>query len=169
MIIKMFSYLTESTVYDLKNIFNNGAAAISTILIVGIIVSEVAVTSLAASYLASQGSLGNMSTFNASFAAQSGIDDALMKVSRNKDFSPNPDPYTLGVGSASAQITVCKDATSSTSTPSCNTPVPTSAHGTFEITSLGTASGKEVDIRALLFSDPNTGMMTVKSILEISV
>lgn len=146
-----------------------GAAAISTILIIGIIVSEIAVASLVASYLASQGGLGNMSTFNASFAAQSGIDDALMQIARNKDFSPSPNPYTLSVGGASTQVTVCKDATSSTSTPSCNTPVSPSAHGTFEITSLGTASSKKVDIRALLFSDPNTGLMTVKSILEISV
>ena len=150
------SYKLQTTSYK------TGAAAISTILIIAAIVSEIAIAALVASYFSSQSGLGIRIVYNASFAAQSGIDDALLKISRNKNFVPNPNPYSIAVGSASASVLVC--ANSYTNVSNCDT----SSVGTYEITSLGTALTKQVRMRALLYVDPTTGLITVRSLKEIS-
>jgi hypothetical protein len=147
----------------------SGAAAISTILIIGIIVSEIALASLVTSYFSSQGGLGTRVVYNASFAAQSGINDALLKIARDKDFAPSPySYYALEVGSAAARIDICIDkiTTDGSNPPTCNdSDVP---EGTREVTSLGTALNKEVRIRAILYVDPSTGLITIQSLKEIS-
>lgn len=141
-----------------------GAAAISTILIIGAIVTEVAIAALITSYFASQSGLGVRIVYNASFAAQSGIDDALLKITRNKDFVPSSNPYSISFGPSSAQVTVCKELTASTG--SCGTPsLPT---GTFDVISLGTSLTKQVRMRATIYVDPVTGLATVQYLQEIS-
>ncbi len=144
-------------------VHKRGAAAITTILIMGIIVAEIAVAAAIASYYASQTGLGLKLVYTASFAAQSGIDDGIIKIIRNKSFNPSPNPYTLAVNSASAQVRVCSGSTTTSS--SCDTPA---ASGTFEITSLGSYLNKQSRLRAVLYSDPSTGLVTVSSITEIS-
>jgi len=142
---------------------NSGAVAISTILIIGAIVAEIAIASLITSYLLGQGGLGVRLVYNASFVAQSGIEDALMKITRNKDTN-SVNSYAVVVGNATALVTLCKKLTASTG--SCDTPeLP---DGTFDVISLGTALNKQVRMEALLYSDPTTGLVTIQSLREIS-
>jgi hypothetical protein len=159
-------FFIQNTKYNILDTprFQRGAAAISTILIIGAIVAEVAIASLVASYLASQGGLGVRIVYNASFAAQSGIDDALIKITRNKDFTPPSLPYTISVGLASAQVTVCKELTASSG--SCG--APSLASNTFDIISLGIYLTKQVRMRATIYVDPITGLVTIQSLQEIS-
>jgi hypothetical protein len=146
----------------------SGAVAISTILITGILVSEIAIAALVVSYFGSQGGLGTRVVYNASFAAQSGIEDALLKIIRNKDFVPSPYPYyTISVGSATALIVVChNDLVVSGET--CIAADPSLPDGTYDITSLGMALNKQVKINARLFTDPSTGLMNIQYVREIS-
>jgi hypothetical protein len=138
------------------------AAAITTILIIGIIVAEIAIAAAVASYFATQAELGLKAVYQASFAAQSGIDDALLKIIRNKSFNPTPNPYTLSLGQATAQVRVCIDKKTTSS------PCDTSAPGIYEITSLGTFLNKQSRLRAIVYVDSSTGLATVNSIAEIS-
>lgn len=151
------------TAYGIRNASLRGAAAITTILIMGIIVAEIAVAAAVASYYASQTGLGLKLVYIASSAAQSGIDDGIIKIVRNKSFNPSPNPYTLTLSSGSAQVKVC--AGSTTNLSFCDTPA---ILGTFEITSLGSYVNKQSRLRAVLYSDPSTGLVTVSSIKEIS-
>lgn len=153
----------RSTAYGLRRVLSRGAAAITTILIIGIVVAEIAIAASIASYYASQTGLGLKVVYTAAFAAQSGIDDALLKIVRNKSFNPNPNPYTLAIGSATAQVKVCIDKT--TVTTSCDT---SATAGTFEVTSLGAYLNKQSRLRVLLYADPTTGLVSISSITEIS-
>jgi len=144
---------------------NSGAVAISTILIIGAIVAEIAIASLVTSYLLSQGGLGVRIVYNASFAAQSGIDDALMKITRNKNIN-SINSYVIVVGNATASVTLCNRLTASTG--SCIAPDPVPPDGTFDVISLGTALNKQVRMRASLYADPTTGVVTIQSLREIS-
>lgn len=141
----------------------SGAAAISTILIIGVIVSEVAIAALITSYFASQGGFGTRIVYNASFAAQSGIEDALLKITRNKDTN-SITSYVITVGSATASVTLCKVLTASVG--SCGT--PSLASGTFDIISLGISLNKEVKINARLYANPTTGLVNIQYLKEIS-
>jgi hypothetical protein len=140
----------------------SGAAAISTILIIGVIVFEIAIASLVTSYFASQGELGTIVVYKASFAAQSGIEDAFLKIVRNSGFNPSPNNYDINIGGATAHITVCVGWT--TLTTACDTQAKT---GIYEVTSLGSSLTKEVKVRALLYADPTTGLVNVQYIKEI--
>ncbi len=142
----------------------NGAAAITIILIISAIVAEIAIAALVSSYFSSQRQLGERIVYTASFAAQSGISDAILKISRNKNFNPTPNPYTISVNGAMAQVTVCVNHTT------VNTICDTSAlTGTYEITSLGSALNKNVKMRALLYVDPSTGSVNIQYEKEINV
>ena len=147
-------------IYGIRNASLRGAAAITTILIMGIIVAEIAVAAAVASYFASQTELGLKAVYMASFAAQSGIDDAIIKINRNKSFSSTT--YPLTVGNASASVKVCNGWY--TITTSCDT----SKTGIFEVTSLGSYLGKQSRMRAILNVDSTTGLVTINSLNEIS-
>lgn len=149
--------------YGIRYTSLRGAAAITTILIMGIIVAEIAVAAAVASYYASQTGLGLKLVYIASFDAQSGIDDGIIKIVRNKSFNPSPNPYTLTLNAGSTQVKVC--AGSTTNLSFCDTPA---VAGTFEITSLGSYLNKQSRLRAVLYSNPSTGLVTVSSIEEIS-
>lgn len=155
------SYKLQTTNYK------TGAAAISTILIIAVIVSEIAIAALVTSYFASQGQLGTRIVYNASFAAQSGIDDALLKITRNKDFNPSPNPYSISIGGATAQVTVCIDKTTTNESTPCNNTSGV-VTGTREITSVGTALNREVKMRALIYLNPTTGLINIQYLKEIS-
>ncbi len=151
-----------------KSIFN-GAAAITIILIIAAIVAEIAIAALVSSYFSSQGQLGERIVYNASFAAQSGIDDAILKIARNKNFNPSlippyQNPYTISVNGATAQITVC--ISSVTVNTKCDTSAPA---GTYEITSLGSVLNKNVKMRALLYVNPSNGSINIQYEKEINV
>lgn len=142
----------------------SAAAAITTILIIGGIVVEIAIAALVASYFASQTGLGSKLSYSALFLAQSGVDDAFIKITRDKDWSPNPDTYSVVIGDSTAQVTVCKDKI--TVTTKCDTAAST---GTYEVTSLGSSVNKQVKMKAVLYVDPTTGLVNIKSLEEIGI
>jgi len=142
----------------------SGVAALPTILLIGGIIVEIGIAGAFISFLLSQSGFGAKLSAEAFAAAQSGIDDAMMRIVRDKNFYTGPAaPYTLTVGNRSAQVIICKDF--KTVSSACDT----INDGKDEITSLGSALTKRRQLRAIVNVDNNTGEVRVESIQEIAL
>jgi len=146
-----------------RQFFNSrkAAAALPIVLLVGGLMVEIGIAGAFISYFLGQSSFGVKLSEEALMAAQSGIQDAKIKIVRNKNFIPSPNPYTITVGNRSAQVTVCKDTRTASST--CDTAMV----GKYEITSLGEALTKYRRVRAILYVDDTTGEVKLELEREI--
>lgn len=142
-----------------------GVAALPTVMLVGGILTEIVVAGILITYFLSQSSIGTKLSSEALSTAYAGVGDGIIKVVRNKniDYSLSGSPYTISVGSRSAQVTICKD--SKTTTLTCDTP----ALGKDEITSLGTAFTKKRQLRAILNVQSVTGEVRLESLSEVAL
>lgn len=86
----------------------NGQATLALVFLIGGIILVVGVSSafVVTSFITS--GYGFQSASRAAMVANAGIDDALIKLIRNKDFS-SPTPYQLPVGEYSASVTVVQN------------------------------------------------------------
>lgn len=141
-----------------------GIAALIITLLVGGVVVEVAISGLVIAYFLNQSGYGASLRTEALGAARSGIDDAVLKIIRDKtvDYTTSGSPYALAVGARSATVTICKDARTVVSV--CDTP----QIGKDEITSVGQAVVKQRKLRAIvnIFS---TAEVSLQSLNEISL
>ncbi|MBI2514765.1 response regulator [Candidatus Wolfebacteria bacterium] len=139
---------------------SKGAASLLTVLMIGGVIVEIGLAGLFLVYFLSQSGFGIRLSAEALAAAASGIEDATLKILRDKNFS-SATPYILTVGSRQAEITACKE--SKTVSSSCDTVAPAK----YEITSLGTAFVKKRQLRSILNVDALTGKVEVESVTEI--
>jgi hypothetical protein len=140
-----------------------GAATLPVILLVGGLIAEIGIAGAFIAYYLSQSGLGVKLSAEALAAAKAGIQDAKIRIVRNKNFIPSPNPYTLTIGNNSAQITVCKEL------KTVSTACDTAMSGKFEITSLGMAFTKRRQVQAILYIDSTTGEMKLESEKEIAI
>lgn len=140
-----------------------GAAALPIVLLVGSLLVEIGIAGSFIAYYLSQSGFGVKLSAEALAAAKAGIQDTKMRIVRNKNFIPSPNPYTLNIGNNSAQITVCKEL--KTVSTACDTAMA----GKFEVTSLGMAFTKRRQIQAILYVDSITGEMKLESEKEIAL
>jgi hypothetical protein len=148
----------------MKQIFNNqkGITAISTILLVGSLISEIALASLISSYLLSDEGLGLKIFYQASFASRAGVNDAILKIIKNKDILS--EDYTSPIDSSrSARVIICKESTAYESAPTCSTP---SLSGQYSILSISTILNKKSKLSAVVSVNGNNGLVSVQSISE---
>ena len=132
-----------------------GAAALPVVLLVGGLIVEIGIAGAFIAYFLSQSGFGVKLSAEALAAAKAGIQDAKMRIVRDKNFIPSPNPYTLTIGNNSAQISVCKDTCAGT--------------GKFQVDSLGMALTKRRKVRAILYIDSTTGEMKLESEKEIAL
>jgi hypothetical protein len=146
-------------------ITKRGAAALLTVLAIGGIVVEIGIAGLIIIYYLGQSGFGVKFSAEALAAAEAGIQDGLIKIVRNKnvDYTSSGSPYTITVGSRTAQVTICKDLR--TVTAACDT----ANSGKHEITSLGIAFTKRRELRAILNVNSTNGEVKVESIQEIAL
>lgn len=85
-------------------IVNKGAASLLTILAVASLTLVIGITLSAGGFIESAATGGQVKTDEAFAAAQAGLDDALIRLARNKNYVTSPN-YNLSVGSASVIIT----------------------------------------------------------------
>jgi uncharacterized protein (UPF0333 family) len=140
-----------------------GAAALPIVLLVGSLLVEIGIAGSFIAYYLSQSGFGVKLSAEALAAAKAGIQDTKMRIVRNKNFIPSPNPYTLNIGNNSAQITVCKEL------KTVSTACDTAMSGKFEVTSLGMAFTKRRQVRAILYVDSTTGEMKLESEKEIAI
>ena len=142
----------RTTAYDLRA--KKGIAALPTMLLIGGLVAEIIIGVTATSYVFVQSEFGYRLSSEAFMAAKAGIEDAVMKIVLNKNFTTSP--YTLTVGNYSADVAVCND-------PPCI------AAGKFKITSLGKAQSRRRNLRAVLNVDSATGEVRLESLKEVQL
>ncbi|MEK7479563.1 MAG: hypothetical protein AAB634_03470 [Patescibacteria group bacterium] len=83
-----------------------GQITLPFILLVGGIIVEIAIAGLFTAYFLSSANLGERLATRAASAAYSGIQDAMVKITRNKEFGNQM--YSLEIENDSATITVSK-------------------------------------------------------------
>lgn len=127
------------------------------VLIVGAVIVEFAVAGAFLVFYLNSTNFGSRLSAEALTAASAGIEDALIKIVRDKN-CPNSDcvsPYTLNVGNNSAVITICKDTCSGT--------------GTHQINSLGRALTQRRQLVAIVETNSVTGEVRIISIREVAL
>ncbi|TRZ64709.1 MAG: hypothetical protein D4Q79_00965 [Spirochaetia bacterium] len=131
------------------------AVTLSMTLLVGGLIVELGIALAFISYYLAQGGFGLKLSEEAMAAARSGAQDAIMRIVRDANFNPSPNPYTLAIGNSSAQITICKDTCAGT--------------GKTQIDSLGSVLNKRRQIRVIVSIDSQTGKTELESEKEISL
>ena len=137
--------------------FIDGFSTLPAVLFIGGLVVEIVVAlSFMLSFFSTTNLAANLSA-EAFMVANSGIEDGMMKVTRNKDCPPSgcTSPYDLAVGDRAAVVVICKD--------SC------AGLGKTQIDSIGTARLERRKVRAILSVDATSGRVTVDSISEVDL
>ncbi|MBI5079214.1 hypothetical protein HZB06_00860 [Candidatus Wolfebacteria bacterium] len=128
-----------------------GIVALPTILMIGGIIVEIGLAGVLVAYLVSQSGFGVKMSFEAMAAAQAGVNDAVMKIVRNKDFFTGAST-TLAVGDRSVEFSAA-----------ANTP----SAGKSTVFSIGSAFNKKRKLKAILNVNGVTGEVKIESIEEI--
>ncbi|MEK7635531.1 MAG: hypothetical protein AAB405_00360 [Patescibacteria group bacterium] len=135
-----------------KNI--SGIAVLPVILLIGGLIVEIGIAGLFISYFLNSSGFGVKISEEALSAAKSGVDDAIIKIIRNKGDTILPYPYVLNIGNNSTQVWILKDS------PSI---------GKYEITSLGSAGPKRRKLTAVTGVDNNDEEVKVEFIREVEI
>lgn len=137
----------------------SGQAALPTILLVGGIIVEIAIAGILIAFILSNSGWGERLSAQALAAAKAGVEDALLKITVNKNFSAPSGGncncgYNFLVDNRVAEVTVIKD------------PVgyPSGVH---RIISSGKALGRQRKLETILIVDGDTGKVDLKSTREI--
>lgn len=132
---------------------NKATAALPAMLFIGGIIVEIGIAGAFISYYLSQSGFGVKMSAEALAAAEAGVQDAIIKIIRNKNFTSSG--YDLAVGNRSTNVVVCKDSCSGT--------------GKHKITSIGSAAVKRRKIEAVVNVNSTTGEVKIESILEVAI
>lgn len=127
-----------------------GQTALPVILLISTIVIEVAIAGAFIAFFASTSGQGERLSARALAAAQAGIRDAFIKIARDKNFSPSPNPYNLTVGDDTVTIEVSKNVT----------------NDNFTVTSTAVAASRQVRLVGILSIDDTTGKIELRSVEE---
>lgn len=127
-------------------------AALPLILFIGGIIVEIGAAGLILAYFLTQSGFGVKLSAEALAAAQAGVEDATIKVVRDKNFAGGV--TTIKVGARTAEVSVVKDS------PSV---------GKYKITSVGSALNKRRKLEAVLNVDGLTGEVKMESIVETAL
>lgn len=144
---------------------NKGIAALPTILLIGGIILEISIALSLIVYFMVQSGYGAKSSSEALITAQSGIDNAVSMIIRNKDIGSGAYATTLMIdNNHRADIVICRDFLIDTLTMQCTTNPNT---GQTEIISTGKVSSKNRRLKAFVSVDSTTGEVNTISIQEI--
>ena len=135
-------------------VFKKGQIALSFVLLVSGVIIEIVIAGSFVTYFISNSGLGERLQSRAATAAYSGIWDALLKISRNRDFGSSSQNYGLTTGSDSATVNVSRTLNSSANV------------FVYSITSLGIAGTKEKNIVATAIVDEVTGQIQLQSVAD---
>lgn len=138
----------------MQNLKLKGVAALTTILMIGGISVTIIIAITATSYLFVQSEFGSKLSSDAFFAASAGVQDATIKIIRDKSFTQAT--TTLLVGNYSADVAVCRD-------------LPCAALGKDKILSVGKAQSRRRQLEAILNVDSVNGAVRLESLKEVSL
>jgi uncharacterized protein (UPF0333 family) len=134
-----------------------GQATLSFMLLVSGIVIEIAIAGSFVTYFLSSSGLGERLTARAFAAAEAGVRDAQIRITRDKEFAQSGTvSYALSVGSDSAAIDVSRTTSNATSY-------------VYTATSTGTAVNRNRRLVVILAVDRTTGLVQISSLAEQSL
>lgn len=143
---------------------NIAQVSLPVILLISGIIIEIAVAGTFIAAFLSSGGLGERLTARARMAALSGISDAMVKVTRNKEWIAIPCGelneqfhYNLNVGGDDALVYVCRESDIQLNTY------------TYTITVLASASNRQKKFVGKVTVDQTSGIVRLKSITEAPV
>lgn len=130
-----------------------GVSTLPTMLLLGGIIIEIAIAIAFLTYYFNVTNSASRLSAEALATARAGLDDGIIKVVRNKDYS-NPSGYSVTVGNRVATVAVCKD---------------TCVSGKTQVISMASVLNKQRKLEAILTVDATTGQVTVDSIQETPI
>jgi hypothetical protein len=133
----------------------HGIVSLTTVLIISTVVIETAIVGLAVAYLVGEQGMGVRMSYNASMAARSGMQDAVLHILRNRRYNPVPNPYTMIVNTYQAEVRIDP------------TPLET-GYTKFVVTSTGKALGKRVKLVGEIVVSDTTGGIVSQTYEEIA-
>ena len=148
------------------NNVKKGVVALPTILLIGGIILEIGLALALVTYLLLQSGAGNKFSAEALVAAQTGVDDSLMRIIRNGNIgSPSAYSYSINLDALrKADVVVCKDFKIADN--SCDVSQPNI--GVTHIISTGKAFNKYRRLQAFAGVNPNNSEVRIISVQEIS-
>lgn len=141
-----------------------GQVALPFVLLVSGLIVEISIAGAFIAYFLSSSSLGEKLSIRAYTAAYAGIQDAMVRISRNKEFvnsspcSGSPCTYSLTVGSDTTSVTVTRSSDSASNTY------------TYTVASLGSAGStgtRKTNLSATLVVHQVTGQVNLQSFTNI--
>jgi uncharacterized protein (UPF0333 family) len=138
----------------------SGQMTLPFVLLIGGIIVEVAIAGAFVTYFLSNSGYGERLSVRAAAAAESGIRDAMVKITQNKEFLSD-------LGSTSYSISVSTE-TNDTALVSASRETASGKY-LYIVTSLGTAVSRQKKYVARIFVDPITGQVELESIQETAV
>lgn len=132
----------------------NGQIALSFVLLVSGIIVEIVIAGSFVTYFLSSTGLSERLQSRATSAAYSGIWDAMVKISKNREFTASPNPYGLAVGDDTATVNVSR-----TTDGGSNSYI-------YSVSSLGTAVGRQKNLVATAIVNLTTGQIQLKSLID---
>lgn len=131
------------------------------ILLVGGIIVEIAIAGSFVAYFLSTSGYGERLSVRANAAAHSGIRDALVRVSQNKEFTAatcaNPYSYSFPIEQDSVVVTVCRSEDFG------------SSKYIYQVTSVGSAGSQQKKLSGRIIVDTITGRTQLESISEQAI
>lgn len=138
-----------------------GQMTLPFILLVSGIIVEIAIAGSFVAYFLSTSGYGERLSVRANAAAYSGIRDATLRISQNKEFVSNactaPFTYSVTVGSDATSVSVCR------------TTDETNGRYAYVVQSIGTAGSRQKKLNTQLSVDMVTGRVQLESIEEQTI
>jgi uncharacterized protein (UPF0333 family) len=143
----------------MKNNFKNknGQIALPFVLLVGGIIIEIVLAGSFMSFFVNTDALGNRLSVRALSAANTGVYDAIMKISRNKSFGATEISYEIVIGDDTVNVVVSR------------TEDEIKDIYLYNVESLASARNRQKKVVAVIVVDKNTGKINLQSINEDEV
>ena len=129
-----------------------GAVALSVILLISFLVLEITLVGLLTAYFSSQQGVSQQLSVQAYAAARSGISDAMLRLARNPLFTATA-PYAISIDNASATVTVTE----------------VGGPDTISIVSIGQRLSRQTKLTATATVDALSGAVFLKSMGQSAI
>ncbi len=132
-----------------------GQIALPFVLLISGIIIEIVIAGAFVAYFASGSSYSVRLQARAWAVAMSGVNDALMKIAKNKEFAPAEVQYTFALDTDGAVITVSR------------TNDATGQYYIYTIISLGSAGSRQKELSATALVHQITGALQLQSLIDV--
>jgi len=138
-------------------ISTTGQIALPFILLVGGLIVEIVIAGLLVSFFVSASALGERLSVRAFAAANAGIDDAIVRISSNKEFADTPESYQIIIGDDVVSVNISRTVDN-----------PNNIYN-YTVEAEATAINRQRKLVVEVVVNKTTGMLSLKSLEEQAV